>query len=284
MKSIGLYILQVCTDCLVMFAHPNGKVVPLANTTPMTSNINKQHQQPSITTMPASHCLQGELELLTAAYNDDNGRRQQDHMNRHTPGPDDASRPLGSGMFFFSIYSTKLTLSFSFFRFFPIIAVLSNYWPPMDASLIQHHHPACEPLPTEGDGGADRQQQWRTLPVPTGMAITNNTNPCQSDYSHSQQQQQWCGAATMSLPANTNVTWHRCHITILLLTSHHHHTMRLNDTDDGQLWLSQMVTMTMAGGDSRWWQQWVQWGWVAATTNNEAWQWWAFFLFFLFLC
>ena len=101
MKSTGLYTLQVRTDRLVMFAHPNGKVVPLADTTPTTSNINEQHQQPSITTAPASHCSQGELELLTATYNDDDGRRQQDHMNGHTLGPDDASRPLGSGMFFF---------------------------------------------------------------------------------------------------------------------------------------------------------------------------------------
>jgi hypothetical protein len=44
MKSTGLYTLQVSTDCLVMFAHPNGKVVPLADTTPMTSNIN--HNDP----------------------------------------------------------------------------------------------------------------------------------------------------------------------------------------------------------------------------------------------
>jgi hypothetical protein len=64
MKSTGLYTLQVRTDCLVMFAHPNGKVVPLADTTPTTSNINKPPPQPSITTMPASHCS-GELELLT---------------------------------------------------------------------------------------------------------------------------------------------------------------------------------------------------------------------------
>ena len=101
MKSMGLYTLQVCMDHLVMFAHSNGKVVPLVDTTPMTSNINKQHQRLSITTIPASHCSQGELESLTAAYNDDDGRRQQDHMNRHTPGPDNASRSLGSGMFFF---------------------------------------------------------------------------------------------------------------------------------------------------------------------------------------
>ena len=105
MKSTGLYTLQVCTDLSVIFAHSNGKVVPLADTTPMTSNINEQHQQPSITTAPVSHCSQGELESQTATYNDDNGRRQQDHMNGHTPGPDDASRPLGSGMFFFYLFN-----------------------------------------------------------------------------------------------------------------------------------------------------------------------------------
>ena len=133
---------------------------------------------------------------VTDCSND--GRRQQDHMNGHTLGPDDASHPLGSGMFFFSIYSTKLTLLLSFFRFFPAITALSNHWPPMDASLTQHHHTAWEPLLAEGHGGADRQQQWRTLLVPTGTAITNNTNPCQSDYGHNQQQQQWCGAAATS--------------------------------------------------------------------------------------
>ena len=44
MKSMGLYTLQVHMDHLVMFAHPNGKVVPLADTTPTTSNIN--HNDP----------------------------------------------------------------------------------------------------------------------------------------------------------------------------------------------------------------------------------------------
>ena len=52
MKSTGLYTLHLCTDQLVMFVHQNGKVVPLADTTPMTSNIN--HNDP-----PASPpCLQ----------------------------------------------------------------------------------------------------------------------------------------------------------------------------------------------------------------------------------
>ena len=44
MKSMGLYTLHLRMDHLVMFAHPNGKVVPLADTTPMTSNIN--HNNP----------------------------------------------------------------------------------------------------------------------------------------------------------------------------------------------------------------------------------------------
>jgi hypothetical protein len=38
-KSMGSYTRQVRTDRLVMFAHPNRKVVPFVNTTPMT-NIN----------------------------------------------------------------------------------------------------------------------------------------------------------------------------------------------------------------------------------------------------
>ena len=41
MKSMGLYTLEACMDHLVMFAHPNRKVVPLVDTTPTTSNINK---------------------------------------------------------------------------------------------------------------------------------------------------------------------------------------------------------------------------------------------------
>ena len=56
MKSTGLYTLKLRTDRLVMFAHPNKKVVPLADTTPTTSNINKPPPRPSITTAPASHC------------------------------------------------------------------------------------------------------------------------------------------------------------------------------------------------------------------------------------
>ena len=46
MKSMDLYTLQVRMDHLVMFAHPNGKVVPLVDTTPMTSNINDSPASP----------------------------------------------------------------------------------------------------------------------------------------------------------------------------------------------------------------------------------------------
>ena len=39
-KSRGLYTLRMHMDHLIMFVHPNEKVVPLADTAPMISNIN----------------------------------------------------------------------------------------------------------------------------------------------------------------------------------------------------------------------------------------------------
>jgi hypothetical protein len=58
MKSTGLYTLQECMDHLVMFASKRKSDATLQTPLPCYTTS-------TTTTVPASHCSYGELELLT---------------------------------------------------------------------------------------------------------------------------------------------------------------------------------------------------------------------------
>jgi hypothetical protein len=66
-KSRGLYTLRMRMDCLIMFAHPNGKVVPLVDTVPTATKPTTTSHQTFLSTSTMTH---------TAAHNE--------------TGPDDA--------------------------------------------------------------------------------------------------------------------------------------------------------------------------------------------------
>jgi hypothetical protein len=86
------YYLGLHTDNLVLFAQPNEEVVPLADTTTTHHNNNT-------TTAPASHCLYGELWLMTMT-----AMVYSKTTNECKAGPNDASHCLGSGMFLLLLF------------------------------------------------------------------------------------------------------------------------------------------------------------------------------------
>ena len=127
-------------DHFVIFAHPNGKVVPLVDTTPMTFNIN--HNNP-----PASP-----LHLQATACRASWSCWWWQRWTLRLKANGHQSFVL-TGM-----------LSFCLTDFFFLGSLLSWQCRPTASSPIataptQHHHPACEPLLAGGDGGADRQQR-----------------------------------------------------------------------------------------------------------------------------
>ena len=63
-KKQGFIYLGWCMDHLIMFVHPNEKVVPLSDTTPMDNN-HHSHNQQLTTIVPMSHCSLGEFLTMT---------------------------------------------------------------------------------------------------------------------------------------------------------------------------------------------------------------------------
>ena len=114
------------------------------------------------------------------------------------------------------------------------------------------------------------QQQW----PPTMLLTLANLTTAMANNSDNDMPLLPHHCQSMSMP----MTWHQCHIT----NTPPHLSSPPHDEAEQHRW--QMTTVGSDGDNSNGRQQWVQWGWVVAMVNNTAWQQWAMFFSFLFLC